>query len=86
MPDVQLYCSGYCPYCERARYLLQSTGVQFTEIKIDQEPRRRSEMEERAGGQTSVPQIFIDQRHIGGYDDMAALDRAGELDPLLGLE
>lgn len=84
MANVLIYCSGYCPYCERARALLQRKGVEFEEIRLDTEPERRTEMETKAGGLTSVPQIFIDDRHIGGYDDMAALDRSGELVRLLG--
>jgi len=83
MVDVVIYCSGFCPYCERARSLLQNKGVAFEEVRIDQEPERRAEMEERAGGRTSVPQIFFGDRHIGGFDDMAALENAGELDALL---
>lgn len=83
MPPVVMYCSGYCPYCERARALFERKGIAFEEVRVDHEPERRGEMETRAGGRTSVPQIFIGDRHVGGYDDMAALDRAGELDPLL---
>ncbi len=83
MVDIVIYCSGFCPYCERARALLERKGVTFEEVRIDQEPERRAEMEERAGGRTSVPQIFFGDRHIGGFDDMAALENAGELDALL---
>jgi glutaredoxin 3 len=83
MVDIVIYCSGFCPYCERARALLERKGVTFEEVRIDQEPKRRAEMEERAGGRTSVPQIFFGDRHIGGFDDMAALENAGELDALL---
>ena len=86
MPDVLMYSSGFCPYCDRARYLLQLKGVKFEEVRVDREPHRRAEMEDRADGLTSVPQIFIGDRHIGGYDDMAALDRAGELDGLLEID
>jgi len=83
MVDIVIYCSGFCPYCERARALLERKGVAFEEVRIDQEPERRAEMEARAGGRTSVPQIFFGDRHIGGFDDMAALENAGELDALL---
>jgi glutaredoxin 3 len=83
MVDIVIYCSGFCPYCERARALLERKGVAFEEVRIDQEPERRAEMEQRAGGRTSVPQIFFGDRHIGGFDDMAALENAGELDALL---
>jgi len=83
MASALMFSSRFCPYCQRARYLLESKQIEFEEILVDLEPERRPEMEQRAGGRTSVPQIFIGERHIGGYDDMAALDRAGELDSLL---
>ena len=83
MAKVEMYATMWCPYCARARALLQKKGVGYTEIDIDGEPRRRDEMIRRAGGRTSVPQIFIDGRHIGGCDDLYALDAAGKLDPLL---
>jgi glutaredoxin 3 len=82
-PEVIMYATGFCPYCTFARRLLRKKGVEFAEIRIDHEPERRAEMEARSGRYT-VPQIFIGEHHVGGYDDMAALDRAGELDPLLG--
>ncbi len=85
MAKVEIYSTMFCPYCARARALLQHKGVAFTEIDLIEEPRRRDEMIQRAGGRTSVPQIFIDGEHIGGSDDMVALDRAGKLDPMLGL-
>ncbi len=84
MPKVEMYCTAVCPYCLRARKLLEKKGVQWEEIRVDLEPDRRDEMERRAG-RDSVPQIFIDDRHVGGFDDMAELDIDGELDPLLGL-
>jgi glutaredoxin 3 len=84
MAQVEIYTTMWCPYCARARALLQKKGVRFTEFDIDDEPSRRSEMIRRAG-RTSVPQIFIDGEHIGGCDDMVALDRAGKLDPKLGV-
>jgi len=83
MAAVLVFSSRFCPYCQRARYLLESKQVPFEEVLIDVEPARRPEMEARAGGRTSVPQIFIGDLHIGGYDDMAALEQAGELDALL---
>jgi glutaredoxin 3 len=73
----------FCPYCSRARALLQRKGVPFTDIDITAEPGRRDEMIRRAGGRTSVPQIFINGEHIGGSDELVALDRAGELDARL---
>jgi len=85
MAKVEMYATMWCPYCARARALLQKKGVAFTEIDLDEQPGRRAEMLRRAGGCTSVPQIFIDGEHIGGSDDMAALDRAGRLDAKLGL-
>jgi glutaredoxin 3 len=84
MAEVELYTTMWCPYCARARILLRRKGVAFVDIDIDQEPRRRKEMIRRAGGRTSVPQIFIDGEHIGGSDELAALDRAGRLDAKLG--
>ncbi len=84
MAQVEMYTTMWCPYCARARALLEKKGVAFTEIDIEEQPRRRDEMIRRAG-RTSVPQIFIDGEPIGGSDDMAALDRAGKLDTKLGL-
>jgi glutaredoxin 3 len=83
MTEIVMYCTRYCPYCERARLLLRRKGVSYTEVSLDEQPHRREEMERRADGRTSVPQIFIGEHHIGGYDNMAALDLKGELDPLL---
>jgi glutaredoxin 3 len=83
MAEVEMYATSWCPYCARARALLQKKGVRYTLIDIDDEPGRRGEMMRRAGGRTSVPQIFINGEHIGGSDEMAALDRAGKLDPKL---
>ena len=80
MAEVELYTTTFCPYCSRARALLKRKGVAYTEIDINEEPARRDEMIQRAGGSTSVPQIFIDGEHIGGSDELVALDRAGELD------
>lgn len=84
-PRVVVYATGLCPYCRWARQLLKDKGVEFEEIRVDHHPERRAEMEARSGRYT-VPQIFIGEHHVGGYDDMAALDRAGELDLLLGRE
>ncbi|QZO02336.1 glutaredoxin 3 [Chenggangzhangella methanolivorans] len=72
-----------CPYCHMAKDLLRRKGVAFEEIDVGREPERRPEMIERAGGRMTVPQIFIDGAHVGGCDDLHALDRAGGLDPLL---
>ena len=84
MAKVEMYTTAWCPYCARARALLEQKGVDYTNIDIDEAPRRRDEMIRRAG-RTSVPQIFIDGEHVGGSDELAALDRAGRLDPKLGI-
>jgi len=78
-----MYCTAVCPYCVRAEQLLQRKGVKAIEkIRVDLEPERRQEMMARTGRRT-VPQIYIGETHIGGFDDLAALDHAGGLDPLL---
>jgi glutaredoxin 3 len=83
MAKIEIYTSPYCGYCHRAKQLLARKGAAFTEIDVMMDGGRRSEMLRRAGGRHTVPQIFIDDRHIGGCDDLHALDRAGGLDPLL---
>lgn len=85
MPIVQIYATAFCPYCVRARRLLKQKGIEFEEIRVDKDAEQMRTMIQRSQ-RTSVPQIFIDERHIGGYDDMAALDRAGKLDPLLAAQ
>ncbi len=83
MAKVLMYSTGVCPFCLMAERLLKSKGVAAIEkVRVDLEPERRQEMIERTGRRT-VPQIYVGARHIGGYDDLAALDRAGGLDPLL---
>ena len=83
MPKVLMYSTGVCPFCLMAERLLKSKGVDAIEkIRVDLEPEKRHEMMARTGRRT-VPQIYIGERHVGGYDDLAALDRAGGLDPLL---
>jgi len=84
MPQITMYSKPDCPYCDLAKRLLTSKGQTWTEIDIEAEPARRDEMIEKSGRRT-VPQIWIGERHVGGFDDLAALDRAGELDALLGL-
>ena len=84
MAEVVIYSSMLCGYCWRAKKLLESKGVAFENIDVMMHPGRRSEMLERAGGNSTVPQIFIDGRHIGGSDELAALESAGGLDGLLG--
>ena len=83
MARVEIYTKAWCPYCVRAKQLLASKGVEPTEYDITLGGEQRVEMIDRAGGRTTVPQIFIDGRHIGCSDDLVALDRAGKLDPLL---
>ena len=83
MPKIVMYATGVCPFCLMAERLLRAKGVADIEkIRIDLEPARRDEMMQRTGRRT-VPQIYVGERHVGGYDDLAALDRAGGLDPLL---
>ncbi|VVT13512.1 glutaredoxin 3 [Sphingomonas sp. EC-HK361] len=83
MANVEIYTKAFCPYCARAMRLLDAKGVTPTEYDITLGGPKRGEMVQRANGRTTVPQVFIDGRHIGGSDDLAALDREGGLDPLL---
>jgi glutaredoxin 3 len=83
MPKIEIYTKAFCPYCFRAKDLLDSKGAEYEEIDITMGGPRRQEMIQRANGRTTVPQIFIADRHIGGSDDLAALERQGGLDPLL---
>ncbi len=80
--EVLIYSTGACHYCVRARQLLQKKGVRYTEVRVDQEPARRAEMEQRSR-RRSVPQIFVGATHVGGFEDMARLEHRGELDALL---
>lgn len=83
MQPVEIYTSPLCGFCHAAKRLLSSKGVSFSEIDIAREPQRRSEMMDRAHGRHTVPQIFIGETHVGGCDDLFALERSGKLDPLL---
>ncbi|MEL0107673.1 MAG: glutaredoxin 3 [Rhodospirillales bacterium] len=83
MPEIDIYTTPFCPFCVRAKHLLDHKGAAFTEINLMVNPERRQEMIERANGGYTVPQIFIDGQHIGGCDELYALEQAGELDPLL---
>ena len=83
MAKVEIYTKAFCPYCSRAMALLANKGVEPEEHDITMGGSGRPEMIERSGGRTTVPQIFIDGRHVGGCDDLTALDRQGKLDPLL---
>jgi|SRR5262249_14291751 len=84
MIPIEIYTTRYCPYCHAAKRLLSHKGVAFTEIDVSADPAGRSKMVTRANGRMTVPQIFIGATHVGGYDDLYALERAGKLDPLLG--
>ena len=81
-PDIVMYTTGYCPYCVAAKNFLKSRGQEWREVRVDTDPVQRAEMM-KLSHRTSVPQIFINGTHVGGFDDMVALDRAGNLVPLL---
>lgn len=83
MAKIVIYTKMFCPYCARAKSLLKSKGAEFEEHDITMGGEGRQEMLARSNGKTTVPQIFIDDVHVGGSDDLAALDRAGKLDPML---
>lgn len=83
MSDIVIYTSQFCGYCSRAKMLLESKGVNYKEVAVDKEPGQRKTMVQRAGGMTSVPQIFIDDEHIGGCDDLYALEAQHKLDDKL---
>ena len=82
-PAVVMYTTSWCPYCERARQLLARQNVAFSEIDVESAPEKRAEMQQKSGRRT-VPQIFIGDTHVGGSDDLRALEEAGKLDALLG--
>lgn len=82
-PRILVYSTPFCGYCAAAKRLLTAKGAQYTEIDVMMDPARRQEMLAKSGGLRTVPQIFIDGRHIGGFDELNALDKAGDLDPLL---
>lgn len=83
MPVVEIYTKTFCSYCWRAKMLLEAKGVAFNEISVDFGGELRQQMIQRAKGRTTVPQIFIGETHVGGCDDLIALDQAGRLDPLI---
>ncbi len=85
MPPVEIYTTPFCGYCHMAKRLLSGKGIPFAETDISRDPILRITMMERAGGRRSVPQIFVGQTHVGGCDELYALERAGKLDPLLAL-
>ena len=82
MAQVLMYCTAACPFCQSAERLLEQKGARVEKVRVDLEPARRGEMMQKSGRRT-VPQIWIGERHVGGCDDLYALERAGELDPLL---
>ena len=84
MADVTIYTRQFCPYCTRAVSLLESKNVNFNEIDAGMDVQKKAEMVERSGGGRTFPQIFIGEKHVGGCDDMMALEKSGELDSLLG--
>jgi glutaredoxin 3 len=81
--SVLMYCTAACPFCQSAEQLLLKKGARIDKVRIDLEPARRAEMTHKSGGRRTVPQIWIGSRHVGGCDDLYALDREGKLDPLL---
>lgn len=86
MPRIKMYCTDWCPYCVAAERLLNTKGVaEIEKIRVDLEPARRAEMMQRSGRRT-VPQIYIGDFHVGGFDDLSAMDRAGKLEPMLGTQ
>ncbi len=85
MAEVDIYTTPFCPFCYRAKKLLDGKGVRFTEIDVTVTPGARQEMMDRAGGVRKVPQIFVDGRHVGGCEELDALEKSGALDDLLGV-
>ena len=83
MPKIEIYTTMLCPYCYQAKKLLSQHGAEFKEIDVGADQHRRAEMIQRAGGRRTVPQIFINDAHVGGCDDLYALDEAGKLAPML---
>jgi len=83
LPEITIYSSPFCGYCSAAKRLLRSKQLDFIEIDVLIEPERRQEMVARSNGRATVPQVFVGDKHIGGFDDLSALDAAGELDALL---
>jgi glutaredoxin 3 len=84
MPKIEVYSTAVCPYCVAAKNLLKSKGLQWEEVRVDANPAQRDLMLQRSGGRRTVPQIFINDQHVGGYDDLVAADRSGKLKQLLG--
>lgn len=85
MTQVEIYTTPFCPYCQRAKALLERKGVAYAEVDVMMEPAKRDEMAGRSGGRRTVPQVFVDGEHLGDCEEMEALERAGRLDARLGL-
>ena len=83
-PDIVVYSTAWCGYCDRAKALLERKGLAYRDIRVDEDPAERQAMLARTGGRRTVPQVFIGDRHVGGFDELYALDKAGKLDTLLG--
>lgn len=84
MTKIEIYSTAVCPYCTAAKNLLQAKGLSWQELRIDSDPALQKTMLERSAGRRTVPQIFIDDQHVGGYDDLVAADRSGRLAELVG--
>jgi glutaredoxin 3 len=84
MSKIEVYSTAVCPYCVAAKNLLKAKGLEWTEVRVDADPAQREAMLARSGGRRTVPQIFINDQHVGGYDDLVAADRSGRLGELLG--
>ncbi|EIL96407.1 glutaredoxin [Rhodanobacter thiooxydans] len=84
MSKIEVYSTAVCPYCVAAKNLLKSKGLEWTEVRVDTDAAQRDAMLARSGGRRTVPQIFINDQHVGGYDDLVAADRSGRLGELLG--
>ncbi|WP_114239419.1 glutaredoxin 3 [Dyella sp. C9] len=83
MPKIEVYSTAVCPYCVSAKNLLKSKGLEWNEVRIDTDPSQREVMLARSGGRRTVPQIFVNDQHVGGFDDLVAADRSGKLAQLL---
>jgi len=83
VPKIEIYSTAVCPYCVSAKNLLKAKGLEWTEVRVDMDPAQRDAMLARSGGRRTVPQIFINGHHVGGFDDLAAADRNGKLAELL---
>jgi glutaredoxin 3 len=83
MPRIEIYSTAICPYCVAAKNFVKNRGFDFEEVRIDRDPAKLGEMLERSGGRRTVPQIFVNGAHVGGYDDLVAADRGGRLKELL---